>query len=125
AVLAEVVVGAPVIRAYGIEGRIRRRLAAAIEDHRRAGVKAGVLSSVFSGVAEWLSSVVLAAVIVVGTVMAVNGSITVGTVVAFLFLVQLFIQPIQILGEAVNEAQTAVAGWRRVLDVLDIEPDVA
>ena len=29
------------------------------------------------------------------------------------------------LGEAVNEAQTAVAGWRRVLDVLEIPPDVA
>jgi putative ABC transport system ATP-binding protein len=45
-------------------------------------------------------------------------------VVAFLFLVQLFIQPVQVMGEAVNEAQTAVAGWRRVLDVLDIAPDV-
>jgi putative ABC transport system ATP-binding protein len=29
------------------------------------------------------------------------------------------------LGEAINEAQTAVAGWRRVLDILDIAPDVA
>ncbi|NND02353.1 MAG: ABC transporter ATP-binding protein, partial [Acidimicrobiia bacterium] len=58
-------------------------------------------------------------------ILAVNGSETIGTVVAFLFLVQLFIQPIQTFGEAVNEAQTAVAGWRRVLDVLDIAPDVA
>jgi putative ABC transport system ATP-binding protein len=29
------------------------------------------------------------------------------------------------MGEAVNEAQTAVAGWSRVLDILDIAPDVA
>lgn len=125
AVLAEVVVGAPVIRAYGIEPRIRRRLGVAIEEHRRSGVSAGALSSAFSGVGEILSAVVLASVVVVGTILAVNGSVTVGTVVAFLFLVQLFIQPVQILGEAVNEAQTAVAGWRRVLDVLDIAPDVA
>src|SRR5690606_5979090 len=125
AVLAEVVVGAPVIRAYGIENRIRRRLGVAIEEHRQAGVKAGVLSSSFSGVAELLSSLVLAAVVVVGTVLAVNGSVSVVPVIAFLFLVELFIQPVQILGEAVNEAQTAVAGWRRVLDVLDLEPDVA
>jgi putative ABC transport system ATP-binding protein len=68
---------------------------------------------------------VIAAVFVVGTILAVNGTETIGTVVAFLFLVQLFIQPIQTFGEAVNEAQTAVAGWRRVLDVLDIAPDVA
>jgi ATP-binding cassette, subfamily B, bacterial len=125
AVLAEVVVGAPVIRAYGIEDRVRRRLAEAIEEHRQAGVDAGKLSSSFSGVGEMLSGLVLAAVVVAGTFMAVQGMTTVGTVVAFLFLVQLFIQPVQILGEAVNEAQTAVAGWRRVLDVLDIAPDVA
>jgi ATP-binding cassette, subfamily B, bacterial len=25
----------------------------------------------------------------------------------------------------INEGQTAVAGWRRVLDILDVEPDVA
>ncbi len=125
AVLAEVVVGAPVIRAYGIEDRTRVRLAGAIEDHRSSAVRAGALSASFSGAGEVLSALVLASVVVVGTIMAVNGSATVGTVVAFLFLVQLFIQPVQVLGEAVNEAQTAVAGWRRVLDVLDIPRDVA
>jgi ATP-binding cassette subfamily B protein len=125
AVLAEVVVGAPVIRAYGAEQRTRERLADAIEEHRSAGVKAGVLSSAFSGAGELLSSLVIALVLVIGTVLAVGGTVSVGTVVAFLFLAQLFVQPVQMLGEAVNEAQTAVAGWRRVLDVLDTEPDVA
>ena len=123
--LAEVVVGAPVIRAYGIEDHTRTRLDAAIEDHRSSAVKAGILSSSFSGTGELLSAVVLAVTLVVGVFMAVNGSVTVGTVVAFLFLIQLFVQPVQMLGEAVNEAQTAVAGWRRVLDVLEIPPDVA
>ena len=125
ATLAEVVVGAPVIRAYGIEDRIQERLGEAIEQHRESGVRAGALSSSFSGTGEMLSAMVVAAVLVAGTVLAVNGSASVGTVVAFLFLVQLFVQPVQMLGEAVNEAQTAVAGWRRVLDVLDIAPDVA
>jgi putative ABC transport system ATP-binding protein len=123
--LAEVVVGAPVIRAYGIEDHTRIRLDAAIEDHRSSAVKAGVLSSSFSGTGELLSAIVLAVTLVVGVIMAVGGSVTVGTVVAFLFLIQLFVQPVQMLGEAVNEAQTAVAGWRRVLDVLEIPPDVA
>ncbi len=125
AVLAEVVVGAPVIRAYGIEPHVRRRLADAIESHRSSAVRAGAISAGFSGAGEMLSAVVLSAVLVAGTLLAVEGMITVGTVVAFLFLVQLFVQPVQMLGEAVNEAQTAVAGWRRVLDVLDIPPDVA
>lgn len=125
ALLAETVVGAPVIRAYGIETRTRERLEAAIESHRKAGVDAGRLSATFSGAGEVSSAIVIAAVVVVGTILAVQGSTTVGTVVAFLFLVQLFVQPVQMMGEAVNEAQTAVAGWSRVLDILDIEPDVA
>jgi ABC-type multidrug transport system fused ATPase/permease subunit len=125
ATLAEIVVGAPVIRAYGVEERTRAKLDEAIERHRSTGLKAGTTSAIFSGVGELYSSLVIALVLVVGTLLAANGSVSPGTVVAFLFLVQLFIQPIQVLGEAVNEAQTAVAGWRRVLDVLDIPPDVA
>lgn len=125
ALIAETVVGAPVIRAYGIETRTRQRLEEAIEAHRQAGTRAGRLSSTFSGFGELSSAIVVAAVIVVGTILAVNGSTTIGTVIAFLFLVQLFVQPVQFMGEAVNEAQTAVAGWSRVLDILDIAPDVA
>jgi ABC-type multidrug transport system fused ATPase/permease subunit len=125
ALLAETVVGAPVIRAYGIEERTRERLDDAIESHRVASVEAGRISAIFSGAGEVSSSIIVAAVLVVGTLLAAAGSATIGTVVAFLFLVQLFVQPVQVMGEAVNEAQTAVAGWRRVLDVLDIAPDVA
>ncbi|MEX2424206.1 MAG: ABC transporter ATP-binding protein [Acidimicrobiia bacterium] len=123
--LAEVVVGAPVIRAYGIEDQTRRRLEEAIEGHRSTAIKAGTLSSSFSGTGEVLSGIVLAATLVVGVILASAGTVSIGTVVAFMFLIQLFVQPVQMLGEAVNEAQTAVAGWRRVLDVLDIAPDVA
>ena len=44
---------------------------------------------------------------------------------AFLFLVTLFVAPVQIASEVLNEAQNAVAGLRRVLGVLDTAPDVA
>jgi len=125
ALIAETVVGAPVIRAYGIENRTRQRLEEAIENHRVAGTDAGRMSSIFSGFGELASSIIVAAVVVVGTILAVQGSTTVGTVIAFLFLIQLFVQPVQFMGEAINEAQTAVAGWSRVLDILDIAPDVA
>lgn len=124
-ILAESVVGAPVIKAYGVEERTKERLGEAIERTRSTSLRAGVLSATFSGAGELTSSLVIAAVLAVGTILAVGGTVTAGTVVAFLFLVQLLIQPIQVLGEAVNEAQTAVAGWRRVLDVLDIAPDVS
>lgn len=125
AALAEAVAGFPVIRAYGTEQRIRLKINQAVEEHRAAAARAGGLASSLSGVTEVLTVGVATAVIAAGSLLAADGRVSVGTVVAFLFLVQLFIQPVQVFGEAVNEAQTAVAGWRRVLDVLDLEPDVA
>lgn len=123
--LAETVVGAQVIRSYGIEDRTRERLDTTIESHRHAAVRAGWLSAWFSAAGEVLSSLVIAGVLVVGAILAVEGVTTVGVVVAFLFLAQLFVEPIQAFGEAVNEAQNAIAGWRRVIEILDVEPDVA
>jgi ATP-binding cassette, subfamily B, bacterial len=123
--LAEVVVGAPVVRAYGIEPRTQERIDAAIAAHREAAVRAGSYSAGFSGASELFNAAATAAVVVAGTVLAVRGSVTAGTVVAFLFLISLFVDPVQVAAETINEGQTAIAGWRRVLDVLDVAPDVA
>jgi ATP-binding cassette, subfamily B, bacterial len=124
-VLAETVVGAPVVRAYGIEERTQARLDEAIDEHRRAAVRAGALSSSFSGTGEVFGAAATAAVVVVGVVLGTDADLTPGTVLAFLFLITLFVDPVLIASEVINEGQTAVAGWRRVLDVLDLEPDVA
>jgi len=124
-VIAEAVVGAPVIRAYGDRRRAQQRLDDAIEAHRSMAAGVGRLSAAFSAVGEVLGAIAIAAVLVVGTILAVNGDLSAGTVVAFPFLISMFVDPILLIGEALGEAQGAVAGWQRVLDVLDVPPDVA
>jgi ATP-binding cassette, subfamily B, bacterial len=124
-VLAETVVGAPVVRAYGIERRTQGRLDTAIEEHRAAAVRAGTLSATFSGTGEVFAGVATAAAVIAGVVFGIDDQVTPGTVLAFLFLIALFVEPVQIATEVINEGQTAVAGWRRVLDILDVDPDVA
>ncbi len=123
--LAEVVVGAPVIRAYGIEESTQHRIDEAIDDHHDAALEAGRLSAWFSGTGEAFSGLATAAVVVAGAILVGVDVESPGTVVAMLFLISLFVEPVQIAAETVNEGQTAVAGWRRVLDVLDVAPDVA
>jgi ATP-binding cassette, subfamily B, bacterial len=123
--VAETVVGAPVVRAYGIERRTQERLDDRIEDHRRAAIHAGTLSSTFSGTGEVFGALATGLAVIAGVMLGVDDTVTSGTVVAFLFLISLFIDPVQIAMEVINEGQTAVAGWRRVLDILDMEPDVA
>jgi putative ABC transport system ATP-binding protein len=123
--VAETVVGAPVVRAYGIERRTQAQLDEAIDEHRRSAIRAGRFSAVFSGTGEVFVALATGGAVVAGVLVGVGGDVTAGTVIAFLFLINLFIEPVLIATEVVNEGQTAVAGWRRVLDVLDVEPDVA
>ncbi len=125
AVIGESVVGAEVIRAYGVAARTARRLDRAIDQHRLAQQKAHRTSVLSFSTGEIAAGSALAGVVVLGVWLGVDGSLSVGQLTAFLFLVTLFIQPVQIFTEVLNEAQNAIAGWRRVLDVLDLAPDVA
>ncbi|WP_434740977.1 ABC transporter ATP-binding protein [Micromonospora sp. SH-82] len=125
AAIGESVVGAAVIRAYGISGRTAGRLDEAIDGQRRAQQKAIRISVLGSSVGELAAGLALASVVVLGVTLGAGGDLSVGQITAFLFLVTLFIQPVQIATEVLNEAQNAIAGWRRVLDVLDVTPDVA
>jgi ABC-type multidrug transport system fused ATPase/permease subunit len=123
--VAESVVGAMVIRAYGVSDRTGKRLDTSIESLRVAQQRALRTSVTSFSSGELGAGLALSAVVVIGTLLGVGGHLTVGELTAFLFLVTLFIQPVQIATDMLNEAQNAVAGWRRVLDVLDLSPDVA
>jgi ATP-binding cassette subfamily B protein len=123
--VAESIVGATVIRAYGVSRRTEQRLDTSIDRLRQAQQTALRTSVTSFSSGELGAGLALAAVVVVGVLLGLDGSLTVGKLTAFLFLVTLFIQPVQIATDVLNDAQNAVAGWRRVLDVLDLEPDVA
>jgi len=123
--IAESVVGATVIRSYGVAGRTGGRLDTAVDELRQAQQKAMRTSVTSFSSGEISAGLALSGVVVAGTLLGVDGDMTVGRLTAFLFLVTLFIQPVQIATEQLNEAQNAVAGWRRILDVLDVDPDVA
>ncbi|MGH8794861.1 MAG: ABC transporter ATP-binding protein [Stackebrandtia sp.] len=123
--ISETVVGASVIRAYGVQDRSAERVDESVDNFRSAQFGA-LKRSVFNfSAGEAFNGVALSVVIVTGLYLGVNGALTVGELTAFLFLVTLFVQPIMIGTEILNEAQNAISGWRRVLDILDMEPDVA
>ncbi|OCI31792.1 lipid A export ATP-binding/permease protein MsbA [Oerskovia enterophila] len=117
--ISESVVGAETIRAYGVGERTARRVDAAVESTRKGMVRAQVLVSTVFSSGVLVANLVLAVVVVVGTLLGIDGSITAGQLLAFLFLVQLFTGPVQMATEILNELQNAVAGWRRVLAVVE------
>jgi putative ABC transport system ATP-binding protein len=122
--VSESLVGAPVVRAYGIEERTGRRINEAIEHTRVSQIRAQrIVVSTFSA-GEIAAGLANAGVVVVGVVLGVGGHITAGKLVAMLFLVSLFITPVQWGVEVLNEAQNAISGWRRVIGLLETQPDV-
>ncbi|WP_347351326.1 ABC transporter ATP-binding protein [Intrasporangium sp.] len=125
AAISEAVVGAQAIRAYAVEDRTAERIDAAVEAHRRAAIGAQARSVLAFTSGQLVAGLTTAVVLVVGTVLAVRGSITLGELLAFLFLVNLFTQPVQQATEILNEMQNAVAGWRRVIGIIDTPADVA
>ncbi|WTL61449.1 ABC transporter ATP-binding protein/permease [Streptosporangium sp. NBC_01495] len=123
--VSESVVGAAVIRAHGSEARTAERLDVAINANRAAQARTQRIVATVFPLTEIVAAVALAAVVLVGVRLGLAGDITEGRLVAFLFLITLFVSPLQIATEVLNEAQNAVAGWRRILGVLDTPADVA
>jgi len=123
--VSESVVGADVIRAYGVSGRTGSRLDRAITEHREARQYAMKVTVTAYSIGELGAGTALGGVVVVGLLLGVGGALTIGQITAFLFLVTLFVMPAQTATEMLSETQNAIAGWRRVLDVLDVQPDIA
>ncbi|MFL6075400.1 MAG: ABC transporter ATP-binding protein [Mycobacteriales bacterium] len=123
--VAESVVGAPVVRAYGVQARTRARIEEAIDAHYAAQNRAQRIAVFASVTGEFAAGLTNAGVVMVGVWLGVGGHLTLGELTAFLFLVTLFVQPVQVATEVLNDFQNAIAGWRRVLGVLDTAPDVA
>lgn len=123
--ISEAVTGASVVRAYSIEARTQARIDDAVESHRRAATRAQRLVAMAFSTGEIVAGFANAAIIVAGVLLGIAGDITIGRLLAFLFLVTLFVAPVQVGTEVLSEAQNAVAGWQRVLGVLDTPADVA
>src|SRR4029450_7713332 len=124
AAISESIQGAAVIRAYGVQAQAQRRVMRAGEGRRRAEVRAGTIGAFFFPSGELFGVLATAAVLLVGMAIGPAGGLTIGTLVAFAFLVTIFLEPVAEFTEILDMTQQAVAGWKKVLDVLDTPVEV-
>ncbi len=123
--VSEAVTGAQVIRAYGYGKPVRERLDDAIERQFAQQQRSQVWFACMLPVVDVVSSISLAVAVGIGVWYRDDLGLEVGELVAFLFLVNLMLQPIAQLGEVLDNTQTALAGWWKVLRVLDVPVEVA
>lgn len=117
--ISEVVGGIRVIRAYGNVPNARRRLQERIQKQYRSQLVARLFFAIMFPVSDVFSGLALAAVVGVGVWWGPGWGLEAGTLVACLFLTNLIVQPVAELGEILDQTQTALAGWRKVLNLLD------
>ncbi len=124
-VVGEATAGLPTVRAFGMEAAVMGKVSTALDRQYQAEYGAGALAAVLFSSAELFAGVITASVIAVGVIFGVSWGLSAGTLVAFLFLVTLLVEPVQMLVETINQAQSAGAGLRKVIDLLDTPIEVA
>ena len=122
--VSESVMGAAVVRAYGLDDTIHARVTGAIGRRYDAEVKAHLRAATLWPMSSVFYALTLSVVVAVGALFGPEWGLTFGTVTAFLFLGDVFLGVFEDLPEIYAETQTAIAGWRKILAVLDLPVEI-
>ena len=102
---------------------------ALFEEKARANLLAHLRASKFTNVmipiVDTLTGSAMAIVIVVGGAMVLDDTLDIGVIVAFLFYVQRFFDPIRSLTIQYSIMQRAMAAGQRIFEVMDVDVEVA
>lgn len=118
--VSETVSGAATIRAYDAEAVTTARVRRSNKDRSDAQIHAGVIGAFLFPSGEVFSVLTVAAVVAVGVARGPESGLTAGALIGFLFLTYRFLEPIAEFTEILDQTQTAVAGLRRIMSVLDM-----
>ena len=122
--VSESVMGAAVVRAYGLEDRIDTRVKRSIRDRYQAQVVAHFRTATLFPMATIFWGLSLSVVILVGAMFGPGWGLTFGRVSAFLFLADMFVHTFTDLPEIYADTQTAIAGWRKILALLELPVEI-
>ncbi|WP_110205963.1 ABC transporter ATP-binding protein [Nocardioides daejeonensis] len=123
--ISEPVVGAEVVRSYAVQERTQAKIDTAIDIYKVASTRAQGFTAFSFSLGGLSGGLANAGVLVIGILLGFAGDITAGEVLAFAFLVTLFVGPVQMGTQILTDAQSAIAGWRRVIAVLETPADLA
>jgi ABC-type multidrug transport system fused ATPase/permease subunit len=122
--IAESVAGMAVIQAFNRERAFLAEFDEANDANRRTNTYAQYLNSLFFPGIEMLGAIAMASVLWVGGRMLSDGSLTIGTLVSSVFVLNLVFQPLQELSDLYGQVQSAGAAMEKISTVLDEEPEI-
>src|SRR5215207_6586267 len=125
AVVEETVAGVRVIKGLGAERAQASRLADEADDVYTESLAAARTRARFVPGLEMLPNIGFIAVLAYGGHQVIDGTLSLGSLIAFNVYIGMLIWPLRMLGMIVAQAQRAVASAQRVDEVLATDPAIA
>jgi len=114
-----------VIQAFGAQRRQEERFRQQNRELHAAHLNSARVSIGYFGLVESAGVAATALLVGIGGWLVHRGSVSVGTVVAFVLLVASLFDPVQQLSQLYNSLQSAAASLHKLFGILDHEPEVA
>jgi len=94
-----------------------------LADHSRYNIEQARTSAILTPLLELNSQFFIAVLLLLGGWRTLHGAMTIGELIQFFFLANLFFAPIATIGNQYNQALIAMAGAERVFRLIDARPD--
>jgi ATP-binding cassette subfamily B protein len=124
AYLQETLSGIRVVRSFAQERVHETRFTELNADNSDANMTTVRLNAAYFPTVEMLSGVAVAMIVLYGGLQAIEGHITVGTVVAFVAALSNLFDPIQQLSQLYATYQSGMAALEKIFQLLDVRPDL-
>ena len=124
AYLQETLSGIRVVRSFAQEPFHEAQFAERNLDNREANMTTVRLNAAYFPAVEMLSGLAIGGIILYGGFQAIDGAITVGTVVAFVAALSNLFDPIQQLSQLYTTYQSGMAALEKIFQLLDVQPDL-
>ncbi|MDR1728408.1 MAG: ABC transporter ATP-binding protein/permease [Acidobacteriota bacterium] len=124
AFLQENITGSPVVQLFGQEVKQYARFMGINKDHMDANILSIFYYAIFYPILEAISALAIGVIVWFGGHEVLAGTLTIGTLVAFIQYSDRFFKPISDLSEKYTILQAAMASSERIFKLLDDAPTV-
>ncbi len=122
--LAEGINGVRTVQGMGREAVNLRLFEEKAADNLDAQLRGTWLAQIMVPIVDTLTGAAMAIVVIIGGIAVLEGGLELGVMVAFIFYVQRFFDPIRSLTMQYSVMQRAMASGQRIFEVMDVRVDV-
>lgn len=119
AFVQEHISGMYIIQTLGVEDKEYTKFVALNEEHRKAHIKSIFAYSVFFPTVEIIMSIALGVLVWYGAAKMLDGEVSQGVIIAFIFYLNMLFRPMRMLADKFNTLQMGMVAAERVFSVLD------